>query len=60
MGRGSKRAAGEPLKGNGSLAKPSKQARDQVALIRQRREEIGQRIGILSDSTFLIREDRDR
>jgi len=60
MRRGSKRAASNSARGNGSLAKPSKRTRDQVARIRERREEIRQPAGILSDSAILIREDRDR
>jgi len=60
MRRGSKRAASNPAKGSRSLAKPSKVTRDQVARIRERREEIRQRAGVLSDSAILIREDRDR
>ena len=60
MRRGSKRAAGDSAKISGSLAKPSKLARDLVARIRERREKIRQRAGTLSDSTILIREDRDR
>jgi hypothetical protein len=58
MRRGSKRAASNPAKVN--MAKPSKRAGDLVARIRERREEIRQRTGVLSDSALLIREDRDR
>jgi hypothetical protein len=60
MRRGSKRAASNSTKGNGSLVEPSKRTRDQVDRIRERREEIRQRAGILSDGAVLIREDRDR
>lgn len=60
MRRGSKRPASNSAKGNGRLAKPSRPTRDQVARIRERREEIRKRAGILSDSAILIREDRDR
>ena len=60
MRRGSKRAASNSAKGSGSLVKPSRRTRAQVARIRERREEIRQRAGILSDSAVLIREDRDR
>jgi len=42
------------------MAKPSKRTGDLVARIRERREEIRQKAGVLSDSTILIREDRDR
>jgi hypothetical protein len=57
--RGSKRAAGNSAKGNPSPSKP-KPTRDLVARIRERREQIYQREGILSDSAILIREDRHR
>ena len=60
MRRGSKRAASNPAKVNRNMAKPSKRTGDLVARIRERREEIRQRAGVLSDSTILIREDRDR
>jgi hypothetical protein len=60
MRRGSKRADGNSAMGNRTLAKPSKVTPDQVARIRERREEIRRRAGILSDSAILIREDRDR
>jgi hypothetical protein len=60
MRRGSKPAAGNSAKVNRNRAKPSKRTGDLVARIRERREEIGQRVGILSDSAILIREDRDR
>jgi hypothetical protein len=60
MRRVSKRADSNSAKGNGSLAKASKLTRDQVARIRERREGIRQRAGILSNSAVLIREDRDR
>ncbi len=50
MRRGSKRAASNAAKSSRSLAKPSKVTRDQVARIRERREEIRQRAGVLSDS----------
>ena len=60
MRRGSKRIASDPAKSNPSLAKPSKPTRDLVARIRERREQIYEREGILSDSAILIREDRDR
>ena len=60
MRRGSKRAASNPAKRNSSPAKASQPTRDLVARIRERREEIRQRAGVLSDSALLIREDRDR
>ena len=60
MRRGTKRAVSNSAKVNVNLSKPSKRTRDQVARIRERREEIRQRAGILSDSAILIREDRDR
>ena len=60
MRRGSERAASGSANIIGSLAKPSKLARDLVARIRERREKVRQRAGTLSDSTILIREDRDR
>jgi hypothetical protein len=60
MRRGSKRVASNSAKSNSSLAKPSKPTRDQIARIRERREQIYQREGILSDSAILIREDRER
>ncbi len=60
MRRGSKRAASNSAKNNGSLTKPSKLTFDLVARIRERREQIWQREGVLSDSAILIREDRDR
>ncbi len=60
MRRGSKSAANNSAKISRSEAKPSKLKHDLVARIRQRREGIRQRAGILSDSAILIREDRDR
>ena len=60
MRRGSKRPDGNSAMGNRTLAKPSKGTPDLVARIRERREEIRQRAGILSGSAILIREDRDR
>jgi len=60
MRRGSKRAAGNSAKVNRNMAKPSKLTGDLVARIRERREEIRHRAGVLSDSTILIREDRER
>jgi hypothetical protein len=60
MRKGSKRTASNSAKVNRSLAKPSILTRDQIARIRERREEIQQRAGILSDNAILIREDRDR
>jgi len=60
MRRGSKRAASNSAKVNRNVAKPSKRTGDLVARIRERREEIRQRAGVLSDSTILIREDRER
>lgn len=58
--RGSKRVASNSMKANAGVAKPSKPTRDQISRIRERREQIYQREGILSDSAILIREDRDR
>ncbi len=60
MRRGSKRAADNSAKISRSVAQPSKLTRDQVVRIRERREGIRQRTGILSDSATLIREDRER
>ena len=60
MRRGSKRAASNSAKISRIPAKPSRLTRDQVARIREHREEIRQREGILSDSAILIREDRNR
>ena len=60
MRRGSKRASRNSAKVNRTMAKPSKRTGDLVARIRERREEIRQRAGVLSDSAILIREDRDR
>jgi hypothetical protein len=60
MRRGSKRTASNFPKVGRSPAKPSKLTQDLVARIRERREQIYQREGILSDSAILIREDRDR
>jgi hypothetical protein len=60
MRKGSKRAESGPSKTNGKPAKPSKAPRELIARIRERREQIYQREGILSDSALLIREDRDR
>jgi hypothetical protein len=60
MRRGSKRVAINSAGGKRTVAKPSKPTRDQIARIRERREQIYQREGILSDSALLIREDRDR
>jgi hypothetical protein len=58
--RGSKRAASNSTKVSRILPKPAKLTPDLVARIRERREGIRQRAGVLSDSTILIREDRDR
>jgi hypothetical protein len=60
MRRGSKRAVSNSVKVKRNMAKPSKRTGDLVARIRERREDIRQRAGILSDSAILIREDRDR
>jgi hypothetical protein len=60
MRRGSKRAGSNSTKVSRNLAKPSKPTRDLVARIRERREGIRHRAGVLSDSAILIREDRDR
>ena len=60
MRRGSKRAASNSAKNNGSLTKPTRLTRDLVARTHERREEIRQRSGVLSDSAILIREDQDR
>jgi hypothetical protein len=60
MRRASKRVAGNTAMDNARLAKSSRLKRDQVARIRERREEIRRRAGVLSDSANLIREDRDR
>jgi hypothetical protein len=59
MRRGLKRAASGSAKSKRPSAKASKLTPDQVARIRERREQIYQREGILSDSALLIREDRD-
>jgi hypothetical protein len=47
---------------NGKKTKPKLSERSQALLnrIRRRREQIGQRVGVLSDSSELIREERDR
>ena len=42
------------------LANRSKPSSAQIARIRERREQIYKREGVLSDSALLIREDRDR
>jgi hypothetical protein len=60
MRRGSKRAASNSAKVHRKMAKPSKRTSDLVARIRERRDEIRQRAGVLSDRAVLIREDRDR
>jgi len=60
MRKGSKRAASDSAKISESLAKPLKLGRDLVVRIHERREKIRQRAGTLSDSTILIREDRNR
>jgi hypothetical protein len=60
MRRGSKRAASNSAKVNRNMAKPSKRTGDLIARIRERREEIRQRAGVLSDNATLIREDRER
>ena len=60
MRKASKRASNTSAKVSRSLAKPSKVTRDLIERIRERREQIYQREGILSDSAILIREDRDR
>jgi len=60
MRRGSKRAASNSAKVNRSLEKAPQRTGGLVARIRERREEIRQRAGVLSDSAILIREDRDR
>jgi len=60
MRRGSKRAASNSAESKRPLAKRLKPTIDQIARIRERREQIYKREGILSDSAILIREDRDR
>jgi len=60
MRRAAKHAADHLKKSNASPAGPSRRTRDRVARIRQRRDEIRERVGVLSDSAVLIREDRDR
>ncbi len=47
---------------NGKKKRPKTADRSQALLerIRQRREQIRQRVGLLSDSSELIREERDR
>jgi hypothetical protein len=58
--KGMKRAASNPTRDRRSQTKPSKMTRERVEGIRQRRENIRERLGILSDSSILIREDRER
>jgi hypothetical protein len=58
--KGSNRAESDPAKTNGRPAKPPKWTSDQLARIRERREQIYRREGVLSDSAAMIREDRDR
>src|SRR5258708_20085362 len=60
MPRGSKRAARDLAKCKASQAKSSQPTRDLVAQIRKRREKIRRRVGILSDSAFLISDDWNR
>jgi hypothetical protein len=60
MRRASRRAIGVPKKSAADLMTPSRQVRDQVTRIRERREEIRRKVGVLSDSADLIREDRER
>lgn len=60
MRRESKRIAINSEKSKKSAAIQPKPALDQVARIRERREQIYQREGLLSDSAALIREDRER
>jgi len=59
MRRGSKRIAIHSAESQGFLAKRSKPSSAQIARIRERREQIYKREGILSDSAILIRESRD-
>ena len=59
MRRASRTAAGS-TKPARTPAKPPALTREFVERIRERREQIKQRLGILSDSTALIRADRDR
>jgi hypothetical protein len=60
MRREAKRPATTRAKPNGSQAKQSKLTQALVTRIRERREEIRQRVGVLSDTAILIRDDRDR
>ena len=60
MRRGSKRTPINPAKTEKAGEKPSRLTHEVVARIRDRREQIFQREGLLSDSAALIREDRDR
>lgn len=60
MRRGSKRIVGNTVGVSRKPAKAAKVTRVQIERIRERRERIYQREGILSDSAILIREDRDR
>jgi hypothetical protein len=59
MRRGSKRIAANSDKRRKSLAKPPKLPMVQVARIRERREQVYRREGLLSESAALIREDRE-
>jgi hypothetical protein len=60
MRRGLKRAASGAAKGKRPPAKVAKLSPGHIARIRERREQIYEREGVLSDSALLIREDRDR
>jgi hypothetical protein len=60
MRRGSRRIADNTAGTNRKPPKTSRVTRGQMERIRERREQIYQREGILSDSAALIREDRDR
>jgi len=60
MRRGSKRVAISSGKSKKPAPVPPRPPLDQLAHIRERREQIYQREGLLSDSAALIREDRER
>jgi len=59
-GRGMRRTTKQVASGRKAKAKLSDRSQALLERIRRRREQIRERVGLLSDSSELIREERDR
>ena len=55
-----RRSAKRATNGRKTKAKPSDRSQALLERIRRRREQIRERVGVLTDSSELIREERDR